>query len=652
MRTCALICLVSVLLLSIHPAPLAEASEEFSGEVLVLTAPPYTVVDTLEGTLADAVGPVEVVDLGDDWSAASKTLEARAPRAEAVVALGAAALPVRRWLAGRETKTRVIFVASPHLGAIGAEVALTLRVAGEVESHRLRLGMTRNTGEPSWAFPQDLRGMEYLVKRTRDLFEPLYHRYLLEEGMSLVPESSGDYFGWLARRYPSRLGDRFADARSVSGDDVAKETMLAGLPRGYMDYLAARISARSYYTMARAGEVLLDGILDEVPIGTDLRSVILDFLRRRAGKFLGEYVIPRAARGARQAGVGWLRQQRHLGDEILRAQLPVTVEIPWDDGDLEIPVNDRLREVPRPRADVSSIVVTAPNWWQLVRPAVGDNDWWTEVDSATYPVGAHREVFVPLGGDLGEREEVARAVAEELGANDVSDPGRGLGHFLGRGADALFDLFSAFSPRASETEKRRDGEEEEIPNITAIYRNKNTTLKKDRRLVHDRWEWEVDGEDVAQKAGGVRDELEVDLSGEEAHEVEAASLSESGEVLRTKEWVTDEEGKRVFDCNTAEEIVPEIEILGPKSWMTGRRANYRVEAEVEDVPEEVEDLRMEFYPGEEFSVLWERPGRFEVKGAVNLRYSWRFPDGSSRYFSVTYSETVDVEVLATGFETR
>ncbi len=649
MKTLAWILLIPLLLLSAYPK--AVLAEEPPGRILLLTAPPYVGVDEIREVLTEKVEDVEVVDLADELSGDEESLDDAASKADAVVALGAAALPVRRWLARTDTAPRVIFVASPHSGAIGAEVALTLRVAGDVESHRLGTGMTRNTGEPQWAFPEDLGGVQYVVVRTRDLFEPLYHRYLLEEGMVLVPESSGDYFGWLARRYPSRLGDRFADARPVSEVEGTREDVLTGLPRGYLDYLAARISARSYYTTARASEVLLDGILDEVPIGTDLRSVIVDFLRRRAGKFLGEYVLPRAASGIRRMGMEWLREQRRLDDGMLRVQLPVSVTIPWKEGDLDIPVNESLRGVPRPRAEVSSIVVRAPNWWQVVRPTVGSNDWWTEVDSATYPVGPRREVFVPVGGDLGEREEVARALAEELGVGDVPAVGRGMGYFLGRGADALFDLFSAFNPRATEKRERREGDED-IPLITAIYQNKNTTLKKDRHLVHDRWEWRLDGDEVAQRTDGLRGELELDLPDGEPHEVTAASLTESGEVLRTKEWVTDEEGEHVFACDTAEEIVPEIEILGPKCWMTGRRAEYRVEAKVGDVPDEVEDLRMEFYPGEEFSVLWERPGRFEVKGAVNLRYSWRFPDGSSRHFSVTYSETMDVEVLATGFETR
>ena len=59
-----------------------------------------------------------------------------------------------------------------------------------------------------------------------------------------------------------------------------------------------------------------------------------------------------------------------------------------------------------------------------------------------------------------------------------------------------------------------------------------------------------------------------------------------------------------------------------------------------------ENLSVYYYPGEVFRVLWERPGTFTVRAAVNLRFSYRFPERSV-YVSVIYTEEKEVEVMAT-----
>ena len=639
------------LLLLAPLSAVAAPGGESLGNVVVATAPPYLEVGVLVDFLEDAAASLEVLRMRGQPGDFAGQLTGPGP--DVVVAVGVAALPVRDWLADCSRRPRVVFVGAPHAGSVGAEVAFALRAATEVERIRARTGMDRNTADPDWAFPAEPAGMDYVVRRAHDLFEPLYHRYLLSSGMSLVPETSGDYLGWLARRYPSRLGSRFSDARPVGTPPAGSDgDLLLGLPRGYLDYVAARTSARTYYTMARPAEVLVDGALGDVPVGHDLRSILLDFLRRRATRFLGEYVIPQAARRAREAGLDWLESKADLDPGILAAQLPPAVEIPWEEGYLEVPVNGEVLAVPTPGGDIASVVVTAPNWWQLVRPGTGSNDWWTEASSASYPRGSIREVFLPSGGGLGRREPVARAVARELGLEPGEAPSVGFRGWLARGADVLMGLVSSLRPSAR-GENRDEEAGEEIPSITAIYRNKSTTLKEDRPVAHEEWNWSVDGEDVSvPRADDPGGSIALDLPGEGPHRVRAESLTGAGDVLRAQEWVVEEQGTEIFEYDTVREVVPEIVLEGPPTWVTGRPAQYAAEVVLEDVPGEVENLRWEFYPGREFEVRWERPGRFEVRVAVNLRYSWRFSDGTSRYISATYSERMAVEVFATGFEAR
>ncbi len=638
------------------------------GDIVVLTAPPYDDADAIVDVLEPYARGIEVVDVGPLLGGGEEDIPrrlAKAPDApDTVVALGAAGLALRRWLPRWETAPRVVFVGVPHEGAVGAEVALMLRLATDLENRRASAGKGRNTGEPSWAQPTGVAGMEYLVTRTHDLFEPLYHRYLVEEGMQLVPEQSGGYMAWLARRYPSRLGDRFSDARPPADGARGEEGLVPGdMPRGYLDYVAARTAARSYFTLARAQDVLVDNILDDVPIGHDVRSLVVDFLRQRAQRFLGEYVIPQAARRAREAGIDWLRRQAGLDVKILHAQLPEHVRIPWSDDSLEIPVYPGGRELPSPRGRVDSILVRAPNWWQLARPGTAGNDWWTTLSSAEYPAGENREVFLPTGGGLGNREEVATAVADALDL-EASASGGGLAHWLARGADALFHLVATFrpgndlsGPATGEAEEMSDPNPvpripAEIPSITAIYRNKSTTLRPDRDMGHHRWAWKVDGESRQDPTGGATSGTATVPLREGDETVRAASLTREGEVLREQEWGTDtvEDDRVAFD--TVETVEPRIRLAGPRAWVTGRPAQYTVEAIVDDPPEALEDLSVDYCPGDAFVVTWERPGRFSVRAAVTLTYRWRFADGSTRRIRETYSEKMPVQVHATGFEGR
>ncbi|MHB8946697.1 MAG: hypothetical protein ACYC6I_09235, partial [Bacillota bacterium] len=102
---------------------------------------------------------------------------------------------------------------------------------------------------------------------------------------------------------------------------------------------------------------------------------------------------------------------------------------------------------------------------------------------------------------------------------------------------------------------------------------------------------------------------------------------------------------REFKADTIREPRVKIVIDGPKMWVTGKPAEFRVTAEVDDPPYS-ENKVVSIDPGPIFFVIWERPGTFDVSAAVTVRLSYRFPERSV-FVVDTYVEKVEVQVGAT-----
>ncbi len=684
--------IVGMVFVSLVAGPVTAAPAGSDERVLLVTAPPYLDVSTLERALVDAGWEVVTVCLDGSFASGVRSLEQLTadPEGFDVVAVGAAALPVRWWLE-REGRgfvaANLVLVAPTGAGSVAADALYAEQLAARVERYRSERDMYRTEEAPRWARPEYVGLKHYVAQRSRDLFEPLYGSYLTSQHMSLLPaglEGAVGFLGWASARYPARLPTYLTDAGvPVSWDGTLAELELGEPGRflswGYVDLLSALTARRTYLTMVPATRVLGEDLLLDVPVGPDWKTMLIEFARRRALRFVRDYIMPNLANRGRQEALGWLEQQLDLGEEVLLYQLPRWVTVPGPEGPLEIPANQLIGRIDSPgggageSGTASAVLATAPNWWQIFNPHIGPNDWWTEAQSARSGVaGDVVELFTTVGGRAGRDEDIAAAAVELLGGGAHGPQPSAVMDLLGRFADAILSLatrlrYPGLAGADAQDLKgdRRDEQtgvgpgdvEEEIPEIRATYRNKSTTLKTERRISHAAWAWDFGDE------GERLDADPANLSGEVAHtyreagqyEVTARSLAADGTALVEGQWsvaVPSEGWTEVFPYDTARELIPEITLSGPAAWVVGRPARYRVEVELDPVPGPVENLQIVIYPAEEFDVVWERPGTFQVTGAVNLRYSWRRVDGSSRYFSVIFTEERPVQVLATSLTGR
>ncbi|MFO8061274.1 MAG: PKD domain-containing protein [Bacillota bacterium] len=651
--------------------------------VVLVTAPPYMNVSALQEALTGAGRRVVTVRLEGDFPGAVRRLDrAGGEMAGAdVVAVGAAVLPLRWWLQQGEARSRpgrLVLVAPAGDGSVAADALYAEQLATRIQVYRNERDMHRTDEGPVWARPEYVNLQHYVAHRSRDLFEPLYGSYLASQHLSLLPgglEGAVGFMGWLATRYPARLPAYLDDAETPIGWDGELTSLEAGeagqiLSWGYIDLLSALTARRTYFTTVPAARVLGEDLLQDVVVGPDWKTTALEFARRRAARFVRDYVLPNLAGWGRHEAVSWLRKQLDLREEVLLYQLPRQVTVPGPDGPLPVPANQLIRQVNAGCDRSGSVVVAAaPNWWQLFNPHIGTNDWWAEVESDRSSASEVVELFVPVGGRAGQDGEIAAAALGLLGITGPEGGRHILLDLMGRLAEAVFNLAARLRypvARAGEdgggtTSERGAASggveqveevDEDIPEIRATYRNKSTTLKTERRVRHAEWTWDFgDGETHTDAdAANLSGEMEHTFAGAGEYEVTARPTAGDGQVLAEEQWtvaVAEGEWAEVFPYDTAAELVPEITLNGPECWVVGRPARYSVEVHLEEVPEQVENLRAVIYPDETFDVVWERPGIFQVRGAVNLRYSWRRTDGSSRHFSVIFTEERPVEVLAT-----
>ncbi len=189
------------------------------------------------------------------------------------------------------------------------------------------------------------------------------------------------------------------------------------------------------------------------------------------------------------------------------------------------------------------------------------------------------------------------------------------------------------------------------PTIRVIRRSKRTTHRDPRSTVHQKWEWDFGDGTTAEDpdpANTTATQSHAYAPGE--YTAAARSIDQNGAVIRQLTWaftVPEEEAgrPREFKAETIREPRVRSVIDGPKMWVTGKPAEFRVTAEVDDPPYS-ENKVVSIDPGPVFYVIWARPGTFEVSAAVTVRLSYRFPERSV-FVVDTYVEKVEVQVCAT-----
>lgn len=189
------------------------------------------------------------------------------------------------------------------------------------------------------------------------------------------------------------------------------------------------------------------------------------------------------------------------------------------------------------------------------------------------------------------------------------------------------------------------------PTIRVIRRSKQTTHRDPRSTVHQKWQWDFgDGTNSEDPDPSHTTATQSHAYAPGQYTVAARSLDQNGAVIRQLTWtftVPEEEAgqPRAFTVETIREPRVKIVIDGPKMWVTGKPAEFRVTTEVDDPPYS-EDKVVSIDPGPVFHVIWARPGTFDVSAAVTVRLSYRFPERSV-FVVDTYLEKVEVQVCTT-----
>ena len=206
-----------------------------------------------------------------------------------------------------------------------------------------------------------------------------------------------------------------------------------------------------------------------------------------------------------------------------------------------------------------------------------------------------------------------------------------------------FDVFEVPSPDEQHTRVAP-----KIYNVRNPWQ-KTTSMTPDETR-HSHWEWHWgDGEvtvdmEPFNTVGTV--ERWFDKVGE--YVVKAVSICEKGSVIREMVWhfvldATSIHLPQSFNFETIGIVNPDITIHGPKAWVTGRPANYRVEVDFIEPPFG-DTVITSIKPSEHFQMVWDKPGRQTLTVAVAAVTTYTFPKGQKVSVRNVYTRSMEVEV--------
>jgi len=254
-------------------------------------------------------------------------------------------------------------------------------------------------------------------------------------------------------------------------------------------------------------------------------------------------------------------------------------------------------------------------------------DWWRFQPGVQVPVRLEVEFWPSSPGGSKEEHE----------------------HPPATGTGAVFKLHPRLVAPAAAQEEPAD-----VPTVVVKTARRLTTSKKEKRTYHQRWVWDLGDGTTGQLDDPevVRWTLEHTYRTPGSYRPWARSVDNRGHVLRYLTWevtVSEAEarvGKPVrFELETLTEPAPSVTVHGPRQWMVGLPARYRVEV---DLPRDLPyctKVEAWTHPGRQFEVVWERSGEFEVQVAVTVKASYQFPEKNITIYN-TYLYRFPVKVIA------
>jgi hypothetical protein len=196
--------------------------------------------------------------------------------------------------------------------------------------------------------------------------------------------------------------------------------------------------------------------------------------------------------------------------------------------------------------------------------------------------------------------------------------------------------------------------EQETRVAPKIYNMRNpwqkTTTMEAKETRHGWWEWHWGDGEVTYDRDSLNTvgSLERLFSKAGEYIVKAISYAETGEVIREMVWhfvldATSIHLPQSFNFETIGLVNPEIEIIGPKAWVTGRPAQYRVNVDYVEPPFG-DTVITSIKPSENFQMVWDKPGRQTLTVAVAAVTTYKFPKGGQISVRNVYTRAIEVEV--------
>lgn len=185
--------------------------------------------------------------------------------------------------------------------------------------------------------------------------------------------------------------------------------------------------------------------------------------------------------------------------------------------------------------------------------------------------------------------------------------------------------------------------------IRVVRTTKRTTERHASRTYHQRWVWDLGDGTLLESDDPERTSMAVEhrYARPGSYQVKATAFDNHGRVIRHLTWdhqVEEMTGTSRFFAQSIVEPEVRVTVEGPRAWVTGRPAAFRVTVQVSEVSGVHREV-VSIDPGPHFEVWWERPGRFAVQAAATVRITYEFPERRVTVHN-TYVGSVSVEVMA------
>lgn len=195
------------------------------------------------------------------------------------------------------------------------------------------------------------------------------------------------------------------------------------------------------------------------------------------------------------------------------------------------------------------------------------------------------------------------------------------------------------------------------PQIDVKMVTRQTSSRVEDRTYHAFWLWSF-GDGIAYPDPDPRNVVSTQVHPfvtPGLYTVVARSVSNQGTLLRELTWSVIMPPPlpglppvpliRAFVAETVREPDVRLELAGPRKWVVGRPADFTVTVDFADPPfASRESVLVD--PGCQFTVVWDKPGRFTVRAAAVVHLRYEFPESVITLVN-TYVTEQEVEVYAT-----